>query len=174
MAATPTIYTLLEAKQHYCTKQLTTLPNQTTHPVQTTKQIMLTIGRGQHGSTYGGNPVAAKVAMAALNVIKDEKLVENAARLGPIQRKELSSWNNPLIEGVRGRGLLNAMIINESHGIKAWDICLKMMTKGLLTKPTHGNIIRLAPPLVIKEEEMMDALQVIKQSLEECLSEKKK
>eukprot|EP00887_Chlorella_sp_A99_P001088 scaffold14.g1088.t1 len=120
-------------------------------------EIMLTIGRGQHGSTYGGNPVAARVA-----VLIDEKLGENAARLGPIFRAELEAIGSPLIKTVRGRGLLNAIVIYDSKGPPAWEVCLKLMQAGLLSKPTHRDIIRLAPPLVMTEEQMHEALAIIR------------
>ncbi|EFN56647.1 hypothetical protein CHLNCDRAFT_57535 [Chlorella variabilis] len=125
-------------------------------------EIMLTIGRGQHGSTYGGNPVAARVAVASLQVLVDEKCAESAARLGPIFRKELEDMGSPLIQKVRGRGLLNAIVIDPNAGVEAWDICLKLMREGLLTKPTHRNIIRLAPPLVISQEQLHEATGIIK------------
>ena len=124
-------------------------------------EIMLTIGRGQHGSTYGGNPVAARVAVASLKALIDEKMGENAANLGPKFRSALEALDTPLLKGVRGRGLLNAIIIDDSKGVSAWDICLELMKEGLLTKPTHRNIIRLAPPLVINEEELNQATGII-------------
>ena len=205
---------------------------------------MLTIGRGQHGSTYGGNPVAARVAVASLRVLQEEGLVENAARLGPLFRAELEGLGSPLIKQasenggapglvgwvvgvgwgargargligvfsgcssrrcpqggfscgrqpnchgpahptlpgpdpgpgpplhprraqVRGRGLLNAVVIDDTRGFSAWDVCLRLMQRGLLTKPTHRNIIRLAPPLVITESELLAAVGIIKETLEE-------
>lgn len=128
---------------------------------------MLTIGRGQHGSTYGGNPIAAKVAMASLQVLVDERLAENAAHLGPIFRDRINAMNTPLIKKVRGRGLLNAIVVdNETSGPSAWEICLELMRNGLLTKPTHGNIIRLAPPLVITEEQLMEACDIIEKTFQ--------
>lgn len=133
----------------------------------------MAIGRGQHGSTYGGNPVAGKVAIAALNVIKEEKLVENAFELGPILRQKLKDMNSPLISQVRGRGLLNAMVIDQSHGISAWEICMELMKNGLLTKPTQVNVIRLAPPLVITRGQMEEAVGIIEQTLQKCLKQKK-
>ncbi|PSC75752.1 Ornithine mitochondrial [Micractinium conductrix] len=123
--------------------------------------IMLTIGRGQHGSTYGGNPVAARVAIAALEVLVEEKCAENAARLGPIFREEVMAIGSPLIKEVRGRGLLNAIVVDPEAKVEAWDICLKLMKEGLLTKPTHRNIIRLAPPLVINKEQLREATGII-------------
>lgn len=130
-------------------------------------EVMLTIGRGQHGSTYGGNPVAARVAVASLRVLQEEGLVENAARLGPLFRAELEGLGSPLIKQVRGRGLLNAVVIDDTRGFSAWDVCLRLMQRGLLTKPTHRNIIRLAPPLVITESELLTAVGIIKETLEE-------
>ncbi|KAL4443353.1 hypothetical protein ABPG75_011090 [Micractinium tetrahymenae] len=125
-------------------------------------EVMLTIGRGQHGSTYGGNPVAARVAIASLQVLVEEQCAENAARLGPIFREEIKAIGSPLIQEVRGRGLLNAIVVDPQANVEAWDICLKLMKEGLLTKPTHRNIIRLAPPLVISEEQLHEATGIIK------------
>jgi ornithine--oxo-acid transaminase len=117
-------------------------------------EIMLTIKPGEHGSTYGGNPIAAKVAMAALDVIQEEKLVENSARLGEIFRSEMKSIKSELIEIVRGKGLLNAVAIKPANGKTAWDVCLAMKGNGLLAKPTHQHIIRFTPPLIITEEQL--------------------
>ncbi len=125
--------------------------------------IMLTIKPGEHGSTFGGNPVASKVAMAALDVIKDEKLEENAERLGKIFRDEFNSIDSEMIELVRGKGLLNAVVIKNKEGKTAWDVCVAMAENGVLAKPTHGNIIRFAPPLVITEEQLRDAMNKIKE-----------
>ena len=133
-------------------------------------EVMLCIKPGEHGSTFGGNPLACKVAMAALEVVKDEKLAENAQRLGEIFRKELNAFiaENDLVKLVRGKGLLNAIIINDSPDSKtAWNICLKLASKGLLAKPTHGNIIRFAPPLVMTEDQLRDCLRIIKDTLSE-------
>lgn len=130
--------------------------------------IMDVIKPGQHGSTFGGNPVAAAVAVAALEVIKNEKLAENAERLGVILRKGLSdiAAKNPLVTIVRGKGLLNAIVIDcEEESELAWEICLKFRDYGLLAKPTHGNKIRLAPPLVITEEQIQDCLSIIEKAL---------
>jgi ornithine--oxo-acid transaminase len=127
--------------------------------------VMLTIKRGQHGSTYGGNPVAARVAIASLQVLIDEKLGENAANLGPKFRSALEKIDSPLLQSVRGRGLLNAIVIDDTKGISAWEVCVELMKEGLLTKPTHQNIIRLAPPLVINEEQMNEATEIIKKVL---------
>jgi len=131
-------------------------------------EIMNVIKPGQHGSTFGGNPVAAAVAIAALEVVKDEKLAENAERLGIILRKGLNeiAERNDLITLVRGKGLLNAIVINcgEDSDL-AWEICLKFRDNGLLAKPTHGNKIRLAPPLVMTEEQIKECLEIIERSL---------
>ncbi len=124
-------------------------------------EIMLCIKPGEHGSTFGGNPIAAKVAIAALEVVKDEKLAENAERLGEIFRTEMRKFNSPMVELVRGKGLLNAIVINNVNGKTAWDVCLAMRDRGVLAKPTHGNIIRFAPPLVITEDELREAISLI-------------
>ena len=129
-------------------------------------EIMLTILPGEHGSTFGGFPLAAKVAVAALQVIRDEKLTENAARLGVIFREEIGKIKSPYFKAVRGKGLLNAVITEPSNGIEAWDICLKLAEKGLLAKPTHRHIIRFAPPLVITEEQLREAIAIIKDVFE--------
>ena len=126
--------------------------------------IMLTIKPGEHGSTFGGNPLAAKVAIAALQVIKDEKLAENAARLGKIFRDELGRINSDMIELVRGKGLLNAVVVKPKGGKTAWDICLAMKDNGLIAKPTHEHIIRFAPPLVITEAQLREAIGLIKET----------
>ncbi|MEN2398538.1 ornithine--oxo-acid transaminase [Flavobacterium sp. MC2016-06] len=131
-------------------------------------EIMNVIKPGQHGSTFGGNPVAAAVAIAALEVVKDEKLAENAERLGIILRKGLNeiAERNNLITLVRGKGLLNAIVINCSEDSDlAWEICLKFRDNGLLAKPTHGNKIRLAPPLVMTEAQIHECLEIIEKSL---------
>ena len=129
--------------------------------VLSSDEIMLTIGRGQHGSTFGGNPVAAKVGQAALQVLLDEKLPENAAHLGPKFRQALASIDSPLIQTVRGRGLLNAIVVDDSKGVTAGQLCMELMKRGVLCKPTHQNIVRLAPPLVISEEELAEATAII-------------
>lgn len=127
--------------------------------------IMLTIKPGEHGSTYGGNPVAAKVAIAALEVVEEEKLAENAERLGVIFREEMEKIYSPMIELVRGKGLLNAIVIKPKDGKTAWDVCVALKENGLLAKPTHEHIIRFAPPLVISEEELRDAIEIIKKTI---------
>jgi ornithine--oxo-acid transaminase len=128
-------------------------------------EIMLTIKPGEHGSTYGGNPLASRVAIAALQVLKEERLAENASKLGEILRKELKAMQTDLILEVRGKGLLNAIVINEKNNKSALDLCLLMMKNGLLAKPTHGNIIRFAPPLIINEEQLLDCVNIIKKSI---------
>jgi len=127
--------------------------------------IMLCIKPGQHGSTFGGNPIAAKVAMTALEVIRDENLAENAESLGKVFRDELMKIDSDMIELVRGKGLLNAVVIKPKNGKTAWDVCVKMKDNGLLAKPTHDHIIRFAPPLVINEEQILEAIRIIKESI---------
>ena len=128
-------------------------------------EIMLTIKPGEHGSTYGGNPLACKVAIASLKVLKDENLAENAAYLGEILRKELKAIKSEMIAEVRGKGLLNAIVIKPKNGKDAWDVCIALMHNGLLAKPTHGDIIRFAPPLVINEEQIMACVKIIKDTI---------
>jgi ornithine--oxo-acid transaminase len=127
-------------------------------------EIMLTIKPGEHGSTFGGNPLAAKVAIAALEVIKNENLAENAERLGKIFRKEFQGIKSDMVELVRGKGLLNAVVIRPKNGKEAWDVCLAMKDKGLIAKPTHDHIIRFAPPLIITESQLMEAIGLIKEA----------
>jgi ornithine--oxo-acid transaminase len=127
-------------------------------------EIMLTIKPGEHGSTFGGNPLAAKVAIAALEVVKNEKLAENADRLGKIFRKEFSTIKSDMVELVRGKGLLNAVVIRPKNGKEAWDVCLAMKEKGLIAKPTHNHIIRFAPPLIITEKQLLEAIGLIKEA----------
>ena len=132
--------------------------------------IMNVIKPGNHGSTFGGNPVAAAVAIAALEVVKEEKLAENAERLGKIFREELGKFveENDLVTLVRGKGLLNAVVINDTEDSDtAWNICMRLRDNGLLAKPTHGNIIRFAPPLVMNEEQLMDCIAIIKNTINE-------
>ena len=127
--------------------------------------VMDVIKPGQHGSTYGGNPVACSVAMAALRVVKDEGLADNAEKLGVILRKELNEINSSIISIVRGKGLLNAIVIDLIGEKTAWDVCLKLAENGLLAKPTQGNVIRFAPPLVITEEEIIQCCNIIKKTI---------
>ncbi len=129
--------------------------------------IMMNIKPGEHGSTYGGNPLASKVAMAALQVIKDENLVYNAFYLGKYFRNELEKIKHPLIKQIRGKGLLNAIVLNTTDENCGWDLCLKFMEHGLLAKPTHHYIIRLAPPLCISKEQMDESLDIIRKSFSE-------
>ena len=125
-------------------------------------EIMLTIAPGEHGSTYGGNPLAAKVAIAALEVVRDEHLSENAFKMGELFRGEMERINNPMIKKVRGKGLLNAVVTEPKDGKTAWDICLALKENGLIAKPTHDHIIHFTPPLVITEEQMMEAIGIIR------------
>lgn len=127
--------------------------------------IMLCIQPGQHGSTYGGNPLACKVAIAGLTVLKEEQLSENSERLGKIllsELKKIQDENSELVTTVRGRGLFCAMVINERNGKNAWDVCVELSKNGLLAKPTHGDIIRFAPPLIINQEQLMECVSIIK------------
>ena len=130
-------------------------------------EVMLGIKAGEHGSTYGGNPLACRVAVESLQVLKDEKLADNAEKMGKIFRDRLSRLTYPWIREVRGKGLLNAVEIDHDAGVKAWDICVKMRDHGLLAKPTHDNIIRFAPPLTITEDQLQEALGIIERSLAE-------
>ena len=132
-------------------------------------EIMLTIKPGEHGSTYGGNPLGCKVAMESLAVLKDENLAENAAHMGEIFRRRIGELQNPLIAEIRGRGLLNAIVINQPEENAAWKLCLLLMHNGLLAKPTHGNIIRLAPPLMIDAAELETAVEIMEKSLREMM-----
>ena len=130
--------------------------------------IMNVIKPGQHGSTFGGNPLACAVAIAALEVVKEEKLAENAEKLGKLFRSEIQKIvdSSDLVKLVRGKGLLNAIIINDTEDSStAWDICIKLRDNGLLAKPTHGNIIRFAPPLVMNEEQLLDCVSIIKKTI---------
>jgi len=127
---------------------------------------MLTIKPGEHGSTFGGNPLACKVAMAALEVVKEEKLAENAYKLGEIFRDRMNAIKSDLITTVRGRGLLNAVVIKPfGNGKTAWDVCLALRDNGLLAKQTHNDIIRFAPPLVITEEQLHEACDIIEKTI---------
>ncbi len=129
-------------------------------------EIMMTIKPGEHGSTYGGNPLACHVAIAALKVLKDEQLAEKAEVLGHQLRDELNALNSPFISLVRGKGLLNAVIIKHHNPDAAWDLCMEMKEHGLLAKPTHGDKIRLAPPLVITKEQISECVEIVRKSLE--------
>jgi len=128
-------------------------------------EIMMTIKPGEHGSTYGGNPLACKVAMTALQVLKDEQMAENAAVLGELLRNELRKLQSPYISLVRGKGLLNAIVIKHENKDAAWELCLQLKNMGLLAKPTHGDKIRFAPPLVITKEQILDCVKIISKSL---------
>ena len=133
-------------------------------------EVMLTIKPGEHGSTFGGNPVACEVAMEALKVIRDEKLSENAHNMGVIFRDKIQTYinNSNIVERIRGKGLLNAIVIKDDENSDiAWNICLKMAEKGLLAKPTHGNIIRFAPPLIINEDQLNNCIEIIISSLKD-------
>jgi len=127
--------------------------------------IMLCIKPGEHGSTFGGNPLASKVAIAALEVVHNERLAENAEYLGQVLRSELEAIDSDMITLVRGKGLLNAIVIKSRDGKEAWDVCLKLRDNGLLAKPTHGDIIRFAPPLVITKEQLMECVEIIKKTI---------
>ncbi len=129
--------------------------------------IMLTIQPGEHGSTYGGNPIAARVAIAALEVIREEKLADNALQLGEIFRREMTKIPSKMIEAVRGKGLLNAVSIKPTNGMKAWDVCLALKNNGLIAKPTHEHTIRFTPPLIINEQQLMEAIGIIKKTFSE-------
>ena len=129
--------------------------------------VMLQIKPGEHGSTYGGNPLACAVAMKALEVIKSEKMVENSFKMGEILRAELAKLNSPFIASIRGRGLLNAIVIKHKNPEAAWDLCLHLKELGILAKPTHGDKIRFAPPLIITEAQIKEAVQLIGKGLEQ-------
>ena len=128
-------------------------------------EIMLTIQPGEHGSTYGGNPLACKVSIAALEVLKEENLAENAETLGKLLREELQKINSPHITEIRGKGLLNAIVIKHTDEDAAWKLCIALKNNGLLAKPTHGDKIRFAPPLIITKSELIDCISIIKESL---------
>jgi ornithine--oxo-acid transaminase len=132
-------------------------------------EIMLTIKPGEHGSTYGGNPLACKIAITALQVLKEEKMAENAGALGELLRKELKMLGSPYISTIRGKGLLNAIVIDHSNKNAAWELCLQLKENGLLAKPTHGDKIRFAPPLIITKEQIVECVAIIDKSLS-CLS----
>jgi len=128
-------------------------------------EIMMTIRPGEHGSTYGGNPLACRVAITSLEVLRDEKLAENAEEMGILLRSEIKKLKSTHISQVRGKGLLNAVIVKHHNTEAAWDLCLTMKENGLIAKPTHGDKIRFAPPLVITEEQIMHAIEIIRKSL---------
>jgi ornithine--oxo-acid transaminase len=128
-------------------------------------EIMLTIHPGEHGSTYGGNPLACKVAIASLSVLKDEKMAENALAMGEVFRNGIRSIQSPLVRLVRGKGLMNAIEINHPNPNAAWELCIEMMKNGLLAKPTHGDKIRFTPPLLINIEQMEESIEIIHKSL---------
>ncbi len=133
-------------------------------------EVMLTIKPGEHGSTYGGNPLACAVAMEALQILKDEKLAENSEKMGQLLRDELNKIKTQcdVIMDVRGRGLLNAIVIKEKNGKTAWDVCVQLAEHGLLAKPTHGDIIRFAPPLIINKEQLLACVEIIKKVIRNC------
>ncbi|KAI0128472.1 ornithine aminotransferase [Xylariales sp. AK1849] len=137
--------------------------------VLSSKEIMLVVEPGTHGSTYGGNPLGCAVSIRALEIMEEEQLTEKAEKLGNIFRDSLAALNSPLIKLIRGKGLLNAVVIDESqtNGHSAWDLCVLLKEKGLLAKPTHGNIIRFAPPLVISETQLRKAIEIIEEALQE-------
>jgi ornithine--oxo-acid transaminase len=138
-------------------------------PVSADDEIMMTIKPGEHGSTYGGNPLACKVAMTALQVLKEEQMAENADAMGDLLRSELNKLQSPYISIVRGKGLLNAIVIEHHNKDAAWELCLQLKENGLLAKPTHGDKIRFAPPLVITSEQLLECVSIISNSLT-CLS----
>ncbi len=129
-------------------------------------EIMDTIKPGEHGSTYGGNPLACRVAIESLKVIQDENLAQNAGEMGNYFRSAIRNLNSPHIKKIRGKGLLNAIIIRHTDKEAAWKLCLQLMENGLLAKPTHGDKIRLAPPLTITREELDEAVSIIKKSIQ--------
>ncbi|MEO9004093.1 MAG: ornithine--oxo-acid transaminase [Ginsengibacter sp.] len=129
-------------------------------------EIMLTIKPGEHGSTYGGNPLACKIAVIALEVLREENMAENADKLGRLFREELTKLHSPHISKIRGKGLLNAIIIDHTDANAAWNLCLILKENGLLAKQTHGDIIRFAPPLIITRDQILDSIEIIRKSLE--------
>lgn len=133
-------------------------------------EIMMNIKAGEHGSTYGGNPLACAVAMEALQVLKDENMAQNAEEMGKLLRKELANLNSPFIKTIRGKGLLNAIVIKHKNPDASWDFCIELMKNGLLAKPTHGDKIRFAPPLCITQEQIVEAVEIIGKSLK-CLED---
>ena len=135
--------------------------------VLSSKEIMMVIKPGEHGSTFGGFPLACVVAKAALEIVKEENLTGKAEKLGEIFREELAKIDSPFIEKIRGKGLLNAIVIKPMNGIQAWDVCVRLKENGLLAKPTHENIIRFAPPLVITKKQLMECIEIIKKTFAE-------
>ena len=133
--------------------------------VLASNQIMLTIKPGEHGSTYGGNPLACAVAITALQVLKDDNMMGNANAMGKLLREELQKLNSPFITTIRGRGLLNAIVIKHNNPEAAWELCLQMKENGLIAKPTHGDKIRFAPPLIINKEQILECVGIIEESL---------
>ena len=132
--------------------------------------IMMLIKPGEHGSTYGGNPLACKTAIVALQVLKDENLAGNAEAMGTLLRDQLAALHSPFIKTIRGKGLLNAIVIEHSNKEAAWDLCLTLKDNGLLAKPTHGDKIRFAPPLVITKEQIAACVEIIDKSLRQLLA----
>jgi ornithine--oxo-acid transaminase len=128
-------------------------------------EIMMQIKAGEHGSTYGGNPLACAVAMKSLEILKSEKMTENAEAMGKLLRSELAKLNSPLIKQIRGRGLLNAIVINHKDPEVSWELCLHLRDQGLLAKPTHGDKIRFAPPLIINEVQILESVKMIDAAL---------
>jgi len=128
-------------------------------------EIMLTIKPGEHGSTYGGNPLASRIAITALKVLQEEKMGDNAETMGELLRKELNALHSKHISIVRGKGLLNAIVIGHANNDAAWQLCLELKENGLLAKPTHGDKIRFAPPLIITKEQLLECVGIIKNSL---------
>lgn len=137
--------------------------------VLSSKEVMLVVEPGTHGSTYGGNPLGCAVSIRALEIMEEEDLTAKAEKLGNMFRDGLKALNTPILKVIRGKGLLNAVVIDESaaNGRTAWDLCLLLKSKGLLAKPTHGDIIRFAPPLVISEEELRKGLEIISEAIKE-------
>jgi len=136
-----------------------------TSAVLADNEIMMVIKAGEHGSTYGGNPLASKVAITSLQVLKDERMAENAAVMGKLLREELIKINSLHIAMVRGKGLLNAIVIDHRNNDAAWELCLALKENGLLAKPTHGDKIRFAPPLIINKEQIIECVEIIRKSL---------
>jgi ornithine--oxo-acid transaminase len=143
--------------------------------VLSSKEIMLVIEPGSHGSTYGGNPLGCAVSIRALELVAEEDLVNKAEKLGRVFREGVAAFKSPITKIIRGKGLLNAVVIDEeaAKGRTAWDLCIILKEKGLLAKPTHGNIIRFSPPLVITEEQIRKSVRIIGEALEELPNAKK-